>query len=253
MSLPTTPRERAGFRPCRDGTEPARTTPPFPSGFHPDGCHPSGQSSSTRFAIPCGIRTFFSRPASVDALVFCPPASISSRVRFNAHAAFTAKFNVISGPFPPFRARVRSLTLDAGPDEPPLHHVRPEARSRCSSFPPFCLGRRGQSDSFGSATVGLWRLLLFQFPDCTGRQLPSGRLRGVPGEIRLSRGFYFTWSFRGPVHHAGSSSGAIPAFAPGGALHQGTQADHPRRGGPLRVGAPLTSFRPPVKGVSPGL
>lgn len=118
MSLPTTPRERAGFRPCCDGTGPARTTPPFPSGFHPNGCHPPGQPSSARFAIPCGIRTFSSRPASVDALVFCPPASISSRVRFNAHAASTAKFNVISGPFPPFRARVRSLTLDAGLDEP---------------------------------------------------------------------------------------------------------------------------------------
>lgn len=161
MSLPTTPRERAGFRPCCDGTELARTTPPFPSGFHPNGCHPSGQPSSARFAIPCGIRTFFSRPASVDALVCCPPASISSRVRFNAHAASTAKFNVISGPFPPFWARVRSLTLDAGPDGAPLHHVRPKAGSRCSSFPPFCLGRRGQSDSCGSATVGLWRLLLF--------------------------------------------------------------------------------------------
>ena len=37
-----------------------------------------------------------------------------------------------------------------------------------------------------------------------------------------------------------------------GAFHQGTQAGRPRRGRPLRVGAPLTLFRPLIKGL-PGL
>ena len=46
----------------------------------------------------------------------------------------------------------------------------------------------------------------------------------------MSRGFYFTWSFRGPVHHAGPSSGAIPAFAPTRRLSSGNAGGSPPSG-----------------------
>ena len=93
--------------------------------------------------------------------------------------------------------------------------------------------------------------------------------RGVAGLLHHARSsmvvvrFNVTRGYSRP-HHNRSVQGFrpphVPAVSPGlsaclsSGSYPGTQLDDPRPGQPLRVGAPLTFFRPPTrKGVSPGL
>ena len=117
MSLPTTPRERAGFRPCCDGRSWRVRRLRSRLGFIlmavilPDSHRPPVSPSLTGFGLSFRGRHRL-MPSSAA-------RRLPSPVEFGlTPTAYTAKFNVVSGPFPPFRARVRSLTLDVGPDEP---------------------------------------------------------------------------------------------------------------------------------------
>ena len=81
----------------------------------------------------------------------------------------------------------------------------------------------------------------------TGLPIKRQRRRSASSALRRGASHPFG-AFLKALKHPGLSAYLLSG------LYPGTQSDDPRPGLPLRVGAPLTFFRPPTrKGVSPGL